>query len=456
MTVPAWLDAELAHVPPYETFAGVDDLVEKLRELSEQHPDFTELQRIGTSAQGEPIWCLTVDDGTAQQDALAVGLPHPNEPIGGLTATHLAQRVCDDEGLRQRLGLRWHVVACVDPDGLRLNEGWLAGPFDRATYARHFYRPAGPEQVEWTFPIDEPDAYWDTPTPETQALVRLIDTTRPALLASLHNSELGGAYYYLSRPEPPLHPVLQALPERHGIPLDVGEPESSSSTRFADAIFESPAAPRLVEKFTAGGRAWPLHGGTSTTYSARYGTLTLLCELPYWADPATGDDTPSDEAYCAVLREWGEALHEVGELLRKTVAATDGKLLAPTAPLWRATRSFARSLLPAGEATIVRAENADPARRATVAEAASLRNNVHAYRLRFGGMALRALEHEHGLGNVTSAVRAALNEWRPRYAQWVAEDAAAVQHPAIDIGQLVRVQYGAVLAAAAHLSGQLE
>ena len=62
---------------------------------------------------------------------------------------------------RDLLGHRWHVVACIDPDGLRLNEGWLAGPFTRGHYLRHFYRSAGDEQIEWTFPVDHKAAYFD-------------------------------------------------------------------------------------------------------------------------------------------------------------------------------------------------------------------------------------------------------------------------------------------------------
>jgi hypothetical protein len=84
-----------------------------------------------------------------------------------------------------------------------LNEGWLKGPFTREHYARNFYRSAGDEQVEWSFPLDYKTAYFDAVLPETAALMRLIDHVRPALMCSLHNTEQGGVYYYLSRPEPP-------------------------------------------------------------------------------------------------------------------------------------------------------------------------------------------------------------------------------------------------------------
>ena len=144
--VPAWLGRELESVPPLETFATVDELAQATCRIAAQHPDVVTLRRVGTSAQGEQLSCLTIEArgaGPATPDALVVGLPHPNEPIGGLTALHLARRLAQDAELRSRLGHRWHIVTCIDPDGLRLNEGWLKGPYTRDHYARHFYRQAG-------------------------------------------------------------------------------------------------------------------------------------------------------------------------------------------------------------------------------------------------------------------------------------------------------------------------
>ena len=139
--LPAWLEAELESVPEIEVFGTADELVEGLRALAERHPGVTSLRRVGTSRLGDPLLCLTI--GSAEDNALVFGLPHPNEPIGGLSALHLARRLCEDAGLLERLGHRWHMIACIDPDGPRLNEGWLKGPFTREHYARNVYRPAG-------------------------------------------------------------------------------------------------------------------------------------------------------------------------------------------------------------------------------------------------------------------------------------------------------------------------
>ena len=458
--LPRWLLDELSTVPSYDSFAGVDELHAGLRDIAERHPEVASLRRCGSSRQGDPLWCLTVqrrpdeDPGTAPE-ALAFGLPHPNEPIGGLTALHLAERLCADPALRERLGHRWRIVDCADPDGLRLNEGWLAGPFTRANYARHFYRPAGNDQVEWTFPIDHEDAYFDDPIPETQALMRLIDEHRPALVASLHNSELGGAYYWLSRAEPALHPVLQMVPEHLGIPLHRGEPEAPDLVQLDDAIYEATALAKVYEQTQARGEPWLYGGGSTTWYADRWGALMLVSELPYWHDPRAAHTGPAGISYAEALAGNAEAMVEVAELLTRTLAAVEGRLLAPESPFWRASRFFARVLDEVGPARMARSRRPDSDRPATVAEASSLALNVHEWRLRYCGILRRALRGEAAVGNVRAPVRAALSEVEHRYEVWLDEDAKTAELAPIEIRRLVGVQYAATIAAAAHLTGTL-
>ncbi|MFF5987236.1 M14 family zinc carboxypeptidase [Prauserella flavalba] len=450
-----WLVKEIDEVPPFTAFAGVDELHRRLRAVASAYPEITRLRRVGTSRQGEPLLCLSVDADADLPVALVFGLPHPNEPIGGLTALHLAERLCADAGLRERLGHRWEIIACIDPDGLRLNEGWLAGPFTREHYSRHFYRPAGGDQVEWTFPLDYKDAYFDAALPETQALMRLIDQLRPALVCSLHNSELGGVYYYLNRPETVLYPVLQEIPQLLGLPLDRGEPEGPHMVRLADAVFRAssirPAYDRLVEN---GGR-WPGDSGDNTaSYAQRYGALALISEVPHWKDSATADETPSDTPYSAALATKASHLDELHAVLRAGLDAVEGGLMVPDSPYWRATRFFATFLSGAAESARQRSGLAESRRPATVAEVASLAGDVHCFRLRYGGILLRALDGELAVGNVRSAVRAARERVASRYDRWLAEDAAVEAYEVIPIRPLVATQYAATIAAAEYLTSR--
>jgi hypothetical protein len=451
--LPAWLEAELQSVPEFEVFSTADELVEALTELHHSHPDITSLRRVGTSRLGDPLICLTV--GSADADALVFGLPHPNEPIGGLSALQLARRLCEDGSLRQRLGHRWHIIACIDPDGLRLNEGWLKGPFTREHYARNFYRPAGDEQIEWTFPLDYKTAYFDAVLPETAALMRLIDQVRPALMCSLHNTEVGGVYYYLSRPEPALHGVLQEIPARLGLGLDRGEPESPSIEQFADGIFKMPDIETLYDYSVAHGDPLPENfgGNSSHSYARPYGTLTLLSELPYWDDARVGDASPSDTSYADALREQAVGFRELVGWLEEILLAT-GDDLTSTSAFVRASRYFTRAMALSPDSMEKRAAEPSAQRPATVAELASLRDSVHMFRLRYAGMLLRALDAELGIGNATPPIRAARARLATQYDEWVAEDAAAGSAEPIPIRSLVATQYAALAASAEFLARQ--
>ena len=223
---------------------------------------------------------------------MVVGFPHPNEPFGGLTAMHLARSLCVDASLRSSLGYTWHIAYCVDPDGARLNESWFGPGLSRSSYARGFYRPAGDEQVEWTFPLDYRGVYFDAVLPESLALMRLIDEVRPALMCSLHNSEVGGVYYYLTRALPAVHSRLASIPESFGLPLDVGEPEMAFIPQLAPAIFQqttTATAYRFLEEAGEDPREH-IGGGSSAEYAARHGTFTLVCEVPHWTDPRAQDN----------------------------------------------------------------------------------------------------------------------------------------------------------------------
>jgi hypothetical protein len=440
---------ELESVPAMDGFAGVDELVATAQRLAAEYSDVARLRRIGTSRLGEPLVCLTV--GSGEHHAVVFGMPHPNEPIGGLTAVHLARRICADPALRERLGYTWHIVPCIDPDGTRLNEGWFEGPFTRTLYARNFYRPAASEQVEWTFPFAYKRAYFDQVLPETLALMRLIDDTRPTFMCSLHNGEVGGVYYYLSRPEPSLYPVLQGIPAHLSLPLDTGEPEAPFIRRLDTAIYQTASTEEAYDYAESAG-VDPLHevaGDSSAAYASRYGTLTLVSELPYLADKNAGDQRPAKIGYGDLLRSQAAGLRELAWLLTDTLDQVSPDLVTDS-PFLRATRYFAPMCASLPEMNERRAAVAESSRPATVAEQHSCEDLVHMFRLRYGGMLLRALDGEVAIGNGTPAIRfrrAALSE---TFQAWCDEAEEASSAETIPIKKLVGTQYAAILAVASH------
>lgn len=437
-------------VPPLTSIPTVDALTSDLERLRSSHPELISRERIGTSRLGESIWLYHVGNGS--RSALIVGGVHPNEPIGSLTIVHLIGQLVTDDDFRIGYDTSWHIVPCADPDGMRLNEGWFADPSDRGLYSREFFRPAPDEQVEWTFPFAYKNAYFDAMLPETLALARAIDLTAPDLYVPLHNSEGGGAYFYLSRPVPALYPLLHEITASCGVPLHTGEPEGAHFTVLSDAIYEMGTLQDAYDwSEEAGLDPYPpgSAGDASTSYANRYGTLSLIAELPQFGDPAADDASLTDTVHRDALRRCGERLIETGRILTDLIASVDSHVQMDT-PLLRAARVFSPMATGAGEADLRRADTEDD-RVATVAELTSLDGVVNLHRLRWGGMLRRALAAEVAAGVASPEVRRAAAEIQEVFGDWLAEARAGGDHPPLPLSQVVGVQYGAILAAHAQL-----
>ncbi|GIJ43915.1 zinc carboxypeptidase [Virgisporangium aliadipatigenens] len=444
------LSEVIRSVPSADRFPTVDELAASVERLRAEHPDIITEHRIGTSRLGEPLSAMRVGDGP--RHAIVFGGVHPNEPVGGLTAVHLVRTLAADAGLRARLGFTWHVIPCIDPDGMRLNEGWFAGPLSWGSYGRAFYRPAPDEQVEWTFPLRYKRAWFDRVLPETLALMRLIDDTRPALLCSLHNGEYGGVFYYLSRPEPELYDTLTAIPARLGLPLHTGEPEAPCIANYAPGVYGTINVADEYDYLESHGidPVGALAGDSSAAYAARYGALTLVSEVPYWAHTDADDPAPTAVPYAQLLRERVAAVREVYATLQSVLSTVEGELSVGS-PFLRACRSFVPSL--DGLATREAERAADPAhaRPATVAERFSGEAMLHQMRIRFGGMLLRAIEGEFAIGHATPVLRRQYALLSRAYDAWALEAETTTTPHTVPIGDLVAIQYAAILATAVHL-----
>lgn len=434
----------LSDLPAIDRFPTVDEVHSWTTRLAADHPEAVQLVELGTSRDGDPLHLLTIAPVQSRGSVLVVGAPHPNEPIGLATIMVLGDRLARDAGELERLGVTWHFVPCADPDGVRLNEGWFADPWSREHYARHFFRPGSEAQVEWTFPFAMDGFEVNSPLPETVALMRAIDRTRPDVACSLHNAELGGAYFYAPEGMPGLYAELTQLCERHGVPLHLGEPETPISTVLAPSVYSVPTAAGIHALATSLGidPAAIISGGSSLDYASQFKTTyPLVVELPYWRDPRAAD-TAGDGT--------GRTRREVVlECLDRHEATTDQveRLLAaaepvPASPIADAVRSFLaqdRSGWIEGERETA-ATDSDYDRPVTVAEAMTAVNDVHMYRLRLGGMLLRTLPAGTPVHDEAETV----------FSQWVAQAAADDQSEAMAIRDLVAVQAGAILATIAH------
>lgn len=438
-------------VPDIDRFLTVDELHNNLEDLSARYPEIVRRRRVGTSRLGEPLHLVSI--GRGSKNAFLFGCPHPNEPIGAMMVHHLAHLLCDDATLRESLDYTWHLIPCVDPDGTRLNEAWFAGPFTPRNYARHFFRPASEQQVEWTFPVAYKRLYFDRTLPETEMLMRVIDDLQPTLMVSLHNAGFGGVYYYVSDPAEPIYETFHRLPESEGLPLNLGEPETPYMEPLHPAIFRMPTSRGSYDYLEANG-VDPTHrssGTSSHDYARKYGTFTLVIEMPYFDDPRINDLTSTNTVRRDAILAGLDLREEAARVLRGQLQAVAGDLRGQS-PFQTSLRSFSDYVdtMLAAERHWAR-ESPETSRPATVAEVFSNNEHTQFYRLLNLGMLVRMLEGEIAIGNGTPAIRAGLDSARQTFDDWSQRLESALAYRVIPIRKLVAVQLGAVLAAAEHL-----
>lgn len=424
-------------------FPKVDELRAFCHAVAAEHSDVVELVEIGRSRQREPIELLSIRSGAATGDVLVIGQPHPNEPIGMVTIMTLCRRLLGDRTGLRAFGVNWHFLPCADPDGTRLNEGWFHGPFTREHYARHFFRPGGEAQVEWTFPLTVEGRFSvNRPMPETVALMKAIDIARPTVLASLHNGELGGAYFYATTGASPLYPQLTDLCDTEGIPLHLGEPEFPLSQVLAPAVYNVPTGGQMYElAVTAGIDPTALvTGGNSLDYARTCGLdpVAVVIELPYWRDERASDTStdPAGTIRRDVVLAW---LDEEKASMQKVRSLLEQAAPLPPSPFRDAVESFLHlDASGYGEERRHEAEtDPDFERPATVAEVFTSRDQLHSQRLRMLGMLLRAVPDD-------SPVRPGIEQ---ELLRWSAESACDSRSEVIPIESLVAVQAGAIFRA---------
>jgi hypothetical protein len=249
---------------------------------------------VGVSRTGRAIEMITLGEGS--RDALIVGVPHPNEPAGAVTVERMIALLLEDPA--QRRGYRWNFIKAIDPEGLRLNEGWLKQPRSLATYLENFFRPALHRQPETTFPLATEEFQFDRCTPENEAWQKAFALTRPALHASLHHCDFGGVFYSISRALPAALYGLEETAARSG--LVVNEDESAgvmAVERWSPSVSRYPSAPELAANAKASGDAWAYPwtlGEMSPGFGeAEYGTFTIVPEIPQWDAASLRDHASS-------------------------------------------------------------------------------------------------------------------------------------------------------------------
>ncbi|MFI5557680.1 M14 family zinc carboxypeptidase [Amycolatopsis japonica] len=438
-------------MPGLDLVYTVDEVNAAVDQLVAETPSICRVRTIGASRQGEPLRLLSVGHGS--RNALVVGGPHPNEPIGLLTVVHLARVVAQAPELRDGIDFAWHFVPCIDPDGTRLNEGWFAEPRTIRNYHREFYRPALDEQPEWTFPVLDERAYFDRMLPETEALAGVIDELRPSFQYSLHNADFGGVFFILNKDVPGAADDFARMSEELQVPLSLGPLDTLGWQTLGPAVYLMPTAEALIAANARGAaKADARHGGSSSHYAEKYGTTTLVTEVPVWRDGRASDDSDSGLLYGDVLRTSADRLREdVGTLteLRQRIRA----LVDVRSPMWSAAADFldlARALAAAHDAIATTVGT----RSATVAEVFAAETVVHMLRLRTVGVLCRQLAGECQPDRAPLPLHVAHKELDSLFDIWCEQAEESLSEEAFPLSRLVALQMAAALSVVLRLADQ--
>lgn len=299
-------DHILKDIPDYKTFYTVEELEENTLKLQEEYPDIVQVFNIGKSREGRNIDCIKI--GRGEKVGLMFACPHPNEPIGAMMLEYFTEALCKDGKFLNDLDYTWYIIKCVDPDGLKLNEKWLKGPFSITNYARNFFRPAGNVQVEWSFPMKHKNYNFNRPLPETRALMSLIEEIKPDFIYSLHNAGFGGVYWYINREIPEIWEDLKNTTRESGLPLHLGQPELPCCETYSDAIYEMLTGEDIydyLEEFsTIPAEQAYTRGTDSSAFASKFkDSVSLITELPYFYDVRIKDMSLSKRSKRDVLSE---------------------------------------------------------------------------------------------------------------------------------------------------------
>ncbi|MBQ0852670.1 3-hydroxyacyl-CoA dehydrogenase [Streptomyces sp. BH-SS-21] len=356
---------------PELRYPSVTELERSARALAARRPGLCTLRRVGSSRAGRPLCLLSV--GHAERAVLIVAGAHANEPVGGATVLALAERVVRERRLRDDTS--WHFLLCADPDGAGLHV--TPAPRTLLDYHLGFFRPAGPEQPEWSPSVLPPDRL----PPETLALIGVIDELRPYLQVTLHGTDLGGSWVQLTRDIPGLAEPFGKSAAELNIPVETGASDAAGWPASGPGVHVMPA-PGTDPAYLS----MPDDARESTWYRAHlYGGLTAVVEVPMWASDLVDDPTPHPAPAAAMsrlARRLRQDAHQVESVLTDALPRLPG----PAGPLLRAAR-WALELVPGLAVDWVRPPPADT----TMAHVGSVDAFGRRLPLRAAAMLLRVL-----------------------------------------------------------------
>ena len=296
----------LDNIPEWDRFLTVDEQNDESRRLADEFPDRVELMDLGSSTEGESIYCLKIGDG--KYNAFIHGFPNSEEPYGGNLLTYFSRALAENPELTEAMDYTWYLVKCSDPDAARRNEGFQKGPLTPLNFSLNYYRTPQSITPEGCFPFRYGPLDIDSPTAETRAMMNLIDRVRMSFLSSLHMMKWGGVGFMVPHPCPELYADLQNTAKRFDVFL-MKRPGTMLAPGVLHAAYLQ-SARNWVRHHAAGNRNIEAIQGCEIYEYVQVlnpNAFIVVPECCIWYDPRMLDDRAGDTTL-------GEALSYANEV----------------------------------------------------------------------------------------------------------------------------------------------
>lgn len=213
---------------------------------------------IGHSQEGRPVRMIRM--GKGDRTVLLFSGGHPDEPAGGIALLHLLELLKHESDR----GWKWLIISCINPDGVKKNEGWYPPNFTSLKFWVESYKD---QDVEYGFPLTSSA---QQTRPETRALMRITDEWKPDLTVSLHSAKFPPPFVCVSKDlAGATHRFQKTM--RCGFELrSLSErPDEGITTAYGDGVFGMP----------------PLENkgyGDAHTYMKKVDHSYMVIDTPIW------------------------------------------------------------------------------------------------------------------------------------------------------------------------------
>lgn len=443
----------LSGIPDFKEYLSVDQLNAGSEELARAHPRAIKALNLGKSRNGEIIKCLKIGEG--KHSALVYGFPNPEEPLGGVLLEYFTQVLAEKKRLRDQLDFTWYIIKCIDPDGARLNEGFLKGPFIPLNFTMNYYRTPNSLTGEFNFPYRIGDIEFNNPLPETRALMKILDQTRIDFISSLHNMKWGGITYEVPGPCPELYPILYKLARDHNVFL-----RKRLGTTIAPGIqlagYFTPARNYVKAKIAGKGPLEEITGAYIYEYAQLLNprVFMMVPECCLWYDDRMWNDAPSEVSMADVIKYVSQIGAETRAFMLSLFDRAEPLLSSPS-PFLEMMREHIKGLraprvIVSDPSPVLREERLK--RPATVAEKVGMEGRADVYRIFYLGGMIRMLDYELSLER---SAKATLQDCREEAASKLEEWNGVIEKKyeckAYPIKNLVGMNLGSILHSAEYV-----